>query len=429
MPLSAGDKLGPYEIVARIGAGGMGDVYEARDTRWIAIVADQGLPKSTFTERWFEREAQVLASLNHSDIAQLFDIGACPTARALVMELVEGESEPKGPHAVRRRPGSSRRRCAATRSNAAHEKRDHASRSETGQHQDHARRHRQGAGFRPGEAGPECAPAAAISGDLADADHARHRGGHDPGDSRVHGAGAGSRQAGRQARRYLGLRRGAVRNADGQEAVSPARRSSIFSRRSSKSEPDHQRRSRAVSQVADGVPAERSQAAVAGGSGLEIVAESGTACGAADLGTAPFTVAARYDRHCSGGGFRDCRSGSRLRTVSRDAARRAKAARPPGRRSRTGRVRRSTSRSRYDSLSRRHAAGIRFARPALHPEAGSAQGRRTGRDGGSHRPFFSPDGQWVAFFAGGQTEEDLGGRRRGRDAVRRHDIYGRQLGR
>src|SRR5450631_2964518 len=63
MPLSVGEKLGPYEILSPIGAGGMGDVYKARDTRLDRIVAIK-VSKTEFSER-FEREAQAIAALNH----------------------------------------------------------------------------------------------------------------------------------------------------------------------------------------------------------------------------------------------------------------------------------------------------------------------------------------------------------------------------
>jgi serine/threonine protein kinase len=69
MPLCAGDKLGPYEILAPIGAGGMGDVYKARDTRLDRSVAIK-VSKTEFTER-FEREARAVAALNHPNIFTL----------------------------------------------------------------------------------------------------------------------------------------------------------------------------------------------------------------------------------------------------------------------------------------------------------------------------------------------------------------------
>jgi serine/threonine protein kinase/Tfp pilus assembly protein PilF len=84
MPLSPGDKLGPYEILTFLGAGGMGEVYRARDTRLNRDVAIK-FSDAQFSER-FEREAQAIAALNHPNICQIYDIGP----NYLVMELVEG---------------------------------------------------------------------------------------------------------------------------------------------------------------------------------------------------------------------------------------------------------------------------------------------------------------------------------------------------
>ncbi|HLK46530.1 MAG TPA: protein kinase [Bryobacteraceae bacterium] len=84
MPLSAGDRLGPYQILAAIGAGGMGEVYKAVDTRLDRVVAIK-VAQEKFSER-FEREARAAAALNHPNICQLYDVGP----EYLVMELVEG---------------------------------------------------------------------------------------------------------------------------------------------------------------------------------------------------------------------------------------------------------------------------------------------------------------------------------------------------
>ena len=84
MPLTAGARLGPYEILMPIGAGGMGEVYKARDTRLDRIVAIK-VSQQAFSER-FEREARTIASLNHPNICQLFDVGP----DYLVMEFIEG---------------------------------------------------------------------------------------------------------------------------------------------------------------------------------------------------------------------------------------------------------------------------------------------------------------------------------------------------
>jgi Tol biopolymer transport system component/predicted Ser/Thr protein kinase len=84
MPLTPGTRLGPYEILAAIGAGGMGEVYRARDTRLDRIVAIK-VARTTFSER-FEREARAAAALNHPNLCQLYDVGP----EFLVMEFVDG---------------------------------------------------------------------------------------------------------------------------------------------------------------------------------------------------------------------------------------------------------------------------------------------------------------------------------------------------
>ena len=90
MPLSPGDRLGPYEILAPLGAGGMGEVYKARDARLDRIVAIK-TSKTEFSNR-FEREARAVAALNHSNICQIYDVGP----NYLVMEFIEGKPL-KGP--------------------------------------------------------------------------------------------------------------------------------------------------------------------------------------------------------------------------------------------------------------------------------------------------------------------------------------------
>src|SRR5215470_5044568 len=84
MSLATGTRLGPYEILALLGAGGMGEVWKARDTRLDRIIAIKIL-KDKFSER-FEREARAVAALNHPNICQLYDVGP----DYLVLELVEG---------------------------------------------------------------------------------------------------------------------------------------------------------------------------------------------------------------------------------------------------------------------------------------------------------------------------------------------------
>ncbi len=96
MTLSSGSRLGPYEIVAPLGAGGMGEVYRARDTRLDRTVAVKILPahlsdKPAAKER-FEREARAISSLNHPNICHLYDVGSQDGIGYLVMEYLEGET-------------------------------------------------------------------------------------------------------------------------------------------------------------------------------------------------------------------------------------------------------------------------------------------------------------------------------------------------
>src|SRR5579864_6154286 len=96
MPILPGRRLGPYEILSAIGAGGMGEVYKARDTRLDRIVAIKVLPahladRAELRER-FEREAKTIASLNHPHICTLYDTGHQDDIDFLVMEYLEGET-------------------------------------------------------------------------------------------------------------------------------------------------------------------------------------------------------------------------------------------------------------------------------------------------------------------------------------------------
>jgi eukaryotic-like serine/threonine-protein kinase len=96
MTLSPGTQLGPYVIKTAIGAGGMGEVYEARDTRLDRTVAIKVLPAQTAGDpdlrARFEREARAVAALNHPHICTLHDIGSESGADFLVMDSVEGET-------------------------------------------------------------------------------------------------------------------------------------------------------------------------------------------------------------------------------------------------------------------------------------------------------------------------------------------------
>jgi Tol biopolymer transport system component len=96
MPLTSGTKLGPYEIVAPLGAGGMGEVYRARDTRLdrdvaIKVLSGHFVSDPNLKER-FEREARTISQLSHPNICALYDVGSQGGADYLVMECLEGES-------------------------------------------------------------------------------------------------------------------------------------------------------------------------------------------------------------------------------------------------------------------------------------------------------------------------------------------------
>ena len=96
MTLTPGTRLGPYEILAPLGAGGMGEVYRARDTRLGRDVAVKVLPQhlsaNPEVRARFEREAKTVSSLNHPHICTLHDVGREGDTDYLVMELVEGET-------------------------------------------------------------------------------------------------------------------------------------------------------------------------------------------------------------------------------------------------------------------------------------------------------------------------------------------------
>ena len=96
MTLTPGTKLGPYEIISPIGAGGMGEVYKAKDTRLDRMVAIKVLPedfaKNPDALARFEREAKAVAALNHTNITGIFDIGRLDDTAYAVMELLEGET-------------------------------------------------------------------------------------------------------------------------------------------------------------------------------------------------------------------------------------------------------------------------------------------------------------------------------------------------
>src|SRR5437870_2176432 len=96
MALASGTRLGPYEITAPIGAGGMGEVYRARDTRLERSVALKALPAELSADPELKqrlmREARAISALNHPHICALYDVGSADGQDYLVMELLDGET-------------------------------------------------------------------------------------------------------------------------------------------------------------------------------------------------------------------------------------------------------------------------------------------------------------------------------------------------
>ena len=209
MPVAIGEKLGPYEILSPLGAGGMGEVYRASDTRLNRIVAIK-VSKEQFSER-FEREARAIAALNHPNICQIYDVGP----NYIVMEYIEGES-PHGPMPLDEALQIARQIADALE--AAHEQGHRPSRPQAGEYQDQAGRLGQGAGLRAGEGvttsatdSPTCdSPTMLASGT---------RLGVILGTAAYMSPEQARGQGGRQARGHLGVRRGAVRDAHGPQAV------------------------------------------------------------------------------------------------------------------------------------------------------------------------------------------------------------------
>ena len=224
MPILPGRRLGPYEILSAIGAGGMGEVYKARDTRLDRIVAIKVLPthladRSELRER-FEREAKTIASLNHPHICTLHDIGHQDGIDFLVMEYLEGETL-----AQRLLKGALPMEQVLQYAIEIADALDKA--------------HRKGITHRdlkPGnimltKSGPklldfglaklkqEAVPATPVS-QLPTMKSAIHDGeGDDPGNASVHGTGTSGRKGSRRSHRHFCVRCSRVRNGDGQEVI------------------------------------------------------------------------------------------------------------------------------------------------------------------------------------------------------------------
>ena len=200
--LDSGACLGPYRIESKLGEGGMGEVFRAIDTRLGRAVAIK-ITREQFNAR-FQREARAISSLNHPNICILHDIGP----NYLVMELVEGETiaaRLKRARCPRKRRSVTPRQIAAALE-AAHEK-GIIHRDLKPGNMMLTRSGVEGPGFRAGDAGGRPDPHRRTNGD---------------GHARLYGAGAAGRQAGGCPHRYLRIRLGPLRNADGRASRRPA---------------------------------------------------------------------------------------------------------------------------------------------------------------------------------------------------------------
>ena len=223
--LIAGTRLGPYEITAQIGVGGMGEVYRATDTNLKRQVAIKVLPEAVAADAErlarFQREAEVLASLNHPNIAIIHGLEKSDGVTGLVMELVEGptlaDRIAQGPIPIDEALPIAKQIAEAleARARAGH----HSSRPEARQHQGADGRHGEGAGLRAGESdGTDrhvVAERLAVTDDHdacddADGTNPRHCGLHEPR--------AGQGFSGRSPIGRLGVRCSPLRDAGWTEA-------------------------------------------------------------------------------------------------------------------------------------------------------------------------------------------------------------------
>ena len=222
LTLAAGTRLGPYEILSPIGAGGMGEVYKARDTRLERTVAIKVLPQhlssSPEVRQRFEREAKTISQLSHPHICALYDVGSEGENEYLVMEYLEGETLldrlAKGPlpleQTLRYGVEIADALDKAHRQGIVHRDLKPANVMLT----------RSGVKLLDFGLAKAMTPAStAVEPDGAADAAGPDAGRHDPRDVPVHGARAARRQGRRRAHGHLRVRRGALRDGDGQEGV------------------------------------------------------------------------------------------------------------------------------------------------------------------------------------------------------------------
>jgi hypothetical protein len=204
-----GTRLAHYEITNHLGSGGMGDVYQATDTKLGRSVAIKFLPEafSHASERVsrFQREARVLASLNHPGIAAIHGLEEINSRHFLVMELVAGETLGRENQARldsdRRSAGDREADCGSIGRGAR--ERCGASGSEAGEHQGDARRQSEGARFRARE-GLRTRAGGRSGFEFTDDQHGGNERGADSRNGGLHVAGAGAREDIGPAHRHMG---------------------------------------------------------------------------------------------------------------------------------------------------------------------------------------------------------------------------------
>ena len=247
--LSAGTRLGPYEILGAIGAGGMGEVYRARDTKLSRDVAIKVLPPALAedVERLarFEKEARTASALNHPNIVTIYEIGEADGASFIAMELVEGKTlrELIGGGTLAAEAAALRRGADGRRARQGARRRDRAPGPEARERDGDAGRVRQDPRLRPGEARAGAGFQGSRGTEPRHGD-AGNRGGDGPGHGRVHVAGAGERGAGGLPVGSVLLRLDPLRDGDGPARVRASDAARRLSRRSSRRSRSRYRRRR-----------------------------------------------------------------------------------------------------------------------------------------------------------------------------------------
>ena len=217
MALTSGTKLGPYEIVSQLGAGGMGEVYRARDTRLDRIVAIKVLPETLANDadrlQRFEQEARALSTLSHPNLLAIYDVGTQSGLHYLVSEFLEGQTlrDRMAAGSIPQRKASEYALQIANGLAAAHDKgivhRDlkpeniFITRDEHVKILDFGLAKQQSQSI-PGLTRRNCDPSRTVG----------HRPRHGPGNGRLHVPRTGARATARQPLRYFQFRLDSLRN-------------------------------------------------------------------------------------------------------------------------------------------------------------------------------------------------------------------------